>query len=195
MLITPNIHKKRYLYLLFIFFFLNDLKSQVILGIDLDLKPNNLTGYNMDVFILIENKFKHDLGKEYKKLLMPIKQDVIDQKLMTTLNSYGLTNFLVVYPKGITEVATSNRTIYFYKMKPIELWLQSEYTSETPIRSVYKSFYSLKRLLITDFGDPSYEESNDEMIFLRWDKLNYQLILNLSKNTEDFNIRVSYFKK
>ena len=195
MLKIPNISSKYYIYLLCLFFFSNDLKSQVILGIDLDLEPNRLTGYNMDVFVLIESKFKQDLNTEYKKLSMPINKDFLNNGLVTKLNNYGLTNLLVVYPMGISEVVLSQRTAYFKEMKPLELWFESEYTPETPLRDVYKSFYNLKKQLINSYGDPSYEESNDEMVFLRWDKLNYQLILNLTKRPEDLNLRVTYFKK
>lgn len=186
--------KKIYFLFLFLSLFSNS-KSQTILGLDLNTDPKKLTGYDLQVFLMIEEKVLKEKGRGGGKLPMFVDKRKIDPTVLNNLSSFDFTSLMVFYPFGLIKVEDNIKADYFNEMRPLEFWFQTEYATNIALGKVFKTFYAVKKQLVVDLGPPSYEETNKEMIFLRWDNIAYQIILYFSKIPEDVNVRLTYFKK
>jgi len=178
-----------------IFSLFSNLGSQTILGLDLNTDPKKLTGYGLQVFLMIEGKVLEEKRLGVVKLPMFVDKRKMEPSVLNNLISFDFTSLMAFYPFGLIKVEDNIKADYFNTMRPLEFWFQTEYASNIALGKVFKTFYGVKKQLIIDLGPPSYEESNKEMIFLRWDNIGYQIILYFSKIPDDTNVRLTYFKK
>ncbi len=168
---------------------------QKILGLNLKGNPDELTGFNLEYVVSLENFLLNKMGNELKFLPLNFKQGHLSPKTNDYLKEFGLTEVKIMYPLGISNVPSSRQLSFFNEMQPNEFHLHTNLESGLELAYLYKRFFLLKRQLIEELGAPEFEQSDENQNFLRWIGLDYQIIVSLDKTNNQRALWLSYFPK